>query len=162
MGGGGSDSPSIGDIGDLVERAKRALRERQETGRRNVFISFALEDLNEVNLLRGQARNDNVPIEFNDWSISDPINSEKAPYIKQKISDRISQCSVTVVYLSDNATQSSWVGWEIAESIRQGKEVIGVYPGQTKPQNLPEAVRTHGLQCVPWSKLAETIAELGQ
>ena len=120
-----------------------------------------MEDLNEVNLLRGQAKNDNVPIEFNDWSILRSHHSEKAPYIKQKISDRISQCSVTVVYLSNNATQSSWVGWEIAESIRQGKEVIGVYPGQTKPQNLPEAMQIPGVRCVPWSELAETIAKLG-
>ena len=66
MGGGGGGPRSIGDIESLVERAKKELREGEERGRKNVFISFAYEDIDEVNILRGQAKNDKMPIEFND------------------------------------------------------------------------------------------------
>jgi len=46
-----------------------------EPTKRNVFISFVAEDLNEVNLLRGQARNENSDLEFSDWSLSEPFDS---------------------------------------------------------------------------------------
>ena len=115
MGGGGGGSRSIGDIQSLVDKAKQELRDGEQAGKKNVFISFAHDDINTVNLLRGQAKNDNVPLEFNDWSISEPIDSERATYIKQKISDRIAQCSVTVVFLSAATPKSPWVEWEIEE-----------------------------------------------
>ncbi len=161
MGGGGGGSRSIGDIQKLVEKAKQELRDGEQAGRRNVFISFAYEDIDTVNLLRGQAKNDNIPVEFNDWSVSEPIDSERATYIKQKISERIAQCSVTVIFLSGATPNSPWVGWEIEESIRQGKQVIGVYPQNSKPKVRPAAINKHQIKCVPWPKLAETIARLG-
>ena len=91
MGGSSGGGPTrIGNVQSLIEQAKAELK-----GKRNVFISFAMEDLGEVNLLRGQAKNENSPIEFNDWSVSEPYDSERAEYIKQRISERILQSSVT-------------------------------------------------------------------
>ncbi len=160
MGGGGGVPRSLGDIKSLVERAKKELREGEKQGRRNVFISFAYEDNNEVNLLRGQAKNEKIPVDFNDWSVSEPINSERAPYIKQKISERINQSSLTVVYLSDSTPKSSWVKWEIDESLKRGKKVIGVYSGNSAPRSLPVTITKNKIKCVPWSKLSDTIDQL--
>lgn len=160
MGGGGGNFRSIGDIQSLVNKAKQELREGAQTGKRNVFISFAYEDVGTVNLLRGQAKNENSPIEFNDWSVSEPINSERAPYIKQKIAERISQSSLTVVFLSDATFKSEWVKWEIEESLRRGKKVLGVYPQDSKPNKYPDAINSNKIKCVSWPKLAETIDSL--
>jgi hypothetical protein len=160
MGGGGGGSRSIGDIQSLVDKAKQELREDEQSGRRNVFISFSYEDIDEVNLLRGQSKNDKSPIEFNDWSVSEPIDSERAQYIKQKISERINQSSVTVVYLSPNATNSQWVKWEVEESMKRGKQVIGVHKGDTPPKSLPAPFKENGLKVVPWSQLADTVMNL--
>ncbi len=160
MGGGGGSSRSIGDIESLVEKAKQELRAGEQAGKRNVFISFAYEDIGTVNLLRGQAKSENVPLEFNDWSVSEPIDSERATYIKQKISDRIAHCSATVVFLSRFTAKSLWVAWEIEESIRQGKQVIGVFPQDAEPKTRPAAIKKHGIKCVPWPELAKTIANL--
>ena len=160
MGGGGGGSRSIGDIQSLVDKAKQELREDEKSGRRNVFISFSYEDIDEVNLLRGQSKNDKSPIEFNDWSVSEPINSERAQYIKQKIFERINQSSVTVVYLSSNTPNSQWVKWEIEESIKQEKQVIGVYKGDMVPKSLPAPFKENGLRVVPWSQLADTVMKL--
>jgi len=159
MGGGGGNVRSIGDIQSLVDRAKQELRDSEQAGKRNVFISFAYEDVGTVNLLRGHAKNENSPIEFNDWSVSEPINSERAPYIKQKIAERIAQSSLTVVFLSDTTSKSEWVTWEIEESIKQGKHVIGVYPKDSKPK-YPDAIKNNKIKCVPWTELADTIAGL--
>ena len=61
MGGSSSGGgwSTLGNIRALEERAKAALQE----GRRNVFISFATEDMDEVNLLRAHAKNENSDIE---------------------------------------------------------------------------------------------------
>jgi len=154
MGGGGGGSRSIGDIKSLIEKAKQKLKE--ESGRKNVFISFDYDDNNEVNLLRGQAKNDKLPIEFNDWSVKEPINSERAEYIKQKITDRINQSSLTVVYLTDKTARSDWVKWEIKKSLELGKKVIGAYKGDVCPSNTPSGISN----CVPWSRLADTIQNI--
>jgi len=160
MGGGGGSSNSIGNIQSLVDRAKQELRKSEQGERRNVFISFAYEDINEVNLLRAHSKNENSPIEFNDWSVSEPINSERAPYLKQKIAERIEQSSLTVVFLSNSTPRSEWVAWEIEESIRRGKPILGVYPQDSKPKTVPESIKAHKIKCVPWPDLANTIAKM--
>jgi hypothetical protein len=161
MGSGGGGSRSIGDIKSLIETAKEELRKGDEgKGKKNVFISFAYEDIDEVNLLRGQAKNEKSPLEFNDWSVPEAFDSERATYIKQKISERISQSSLTVAYLSAQTTKSKWVEWEIEESVRKGKTVIGVFKGASPPAKLPNAIKKHGIKIVPWSKLSDTISKL--
>lgn len=156
MGGSSGSGPSrIGNVKDLIERAKNELR-----GKRNVFISFAHEDMGEVNLLRGQAKNENSPIEFNDWSVSEPYNSERAEYIKQRISERIQQSSVTVVYVTPQAATSEWVAWEIKRSLELGKKVIGVFKGDQRPATNFKAVRDNGIKMVPWKDLASELDRL--
>jgi len=159
LGGGGSSSYDMGDLESLVKRAKEELK-KGEINKKNVFISFAHEDIDYVNLLRAQAKNDKLPIEFNDWSVSESIDSERAPYIKQKIAERITQSSLTVVYLSDKTLFSKWVEWEIEESIRRGKHVIGVYAGEKLPARVPEAIKQNNIKYVPWARLSEAIDSL--
>ena len=55
----------------------------------------------DVDFLRGQAKNKQSDLEFNDWSLREPFNSKRAEYIKQGIRDRIKKSSVTIVYISD-------------------------------------------------------------
>jgi hypothetical protein len=153
--GGSSGGGPIGipDVKALIAKAKESLQ-----GKRNVFISFAMEDQNEVNLLRGQAKNENSLIEFNDWSVSEPYNSDQEAYIESKITERINSSSVTVVFYSNNSAKSRWVEWEVNKSKELGKHVIGVYPGTTKPSvHFPVM---NDIECVAWSQLSQKIAEL--
>jgi hypothetical protein len=156
VGGSSSSGPTrIGNVQSLIDKAKAELRRK-----RNVFISFAHEDLNEVNLLRGQAKNENSPLEFNDWSVSEPYDSERAEYIKQRISERIAQSSVTVVYMTDSSANSRWCAWEINRSLELGKHVIGTYRGLTAPIGEFHALSSKKIRCVPWRDLASEIAKL--
>jgi hypothetical protein len=149
-GGGGGGWSSLGDIRGLEEKAKAAL----QGGKRNVFISFATEDMDEVNLLRGQAKNENSDIEFNDHSVREPYDSERAAYIKERISERISRCSVTVVYLSENTADSRWVAWEVQKSVELGKKVVAVHKGASPKGTVADWVATNNIKVVPWSKLS--------
>lgn len=150
MGGGGGGSISNADLKQLEEKAKQALKTSSGTGC-HVFISFAYEDENAVKLLRGQARNEKSELSFDDFSLRQAVNSENEEYIKQRIRKRIERASVTVVYLTADSAKSKWVDWEIAESLKRGKGVIGVYQGDAPPRELPAAFNTHGLKTVKWS-----------
>jgi MTH538 TIR-like domain (DUF1863) len=142
---------SLGELAALEQKAKESLRDGT-TPRRNVFISFAHEDLALVNLLRGQAKNPNLPLEFNDWSLREPFNSENAKYIRAGIKERILQSSVTLVFVSDATHASEWVDWEIRESIRLGKRVVAMHGGDAPPARLPTALAEHGIKPVPWKQ----------
>lgn len=151
MGGGGEGNWNrLGDVRALEEKAKAALA----GGKRNVFISFATEDMAEVNLLRGQAKNENNDIEFNDHSVREPYDSERADYIKGKITERINRCSVTVVYVSKSAAQSPWVKWEVEKSLSLGKTVVATHAGASPSTAIPKWLSRPDIKIVPWSKLA--------
>ena len=75
---------------------------------RHIFISFSHEDLQDVNLLRGQAKNSNLSLQFDDYSIKSPFNTK-------------------------NSAFSDWVRWEIQESQRQDKKVFAIYKEGYKP-----------------------------
>jgi hypothetical protein len=149
MGGSGGGG-RLGDIRSLEEKAKAALR----GGKRNVFISFAFEDVDTVNALRAQAKNEKSDIEFNDYSVSEPYDSERAAYIRQKISERIARSSVTVIYLSENTAKSEWVKWEVEKSIELGKKVIAVHPKSQPKGAVPDWIGSRGIKVVPWTNLS--------
>ena len=154
MGGGGGSGRGLtpDELKDLEQRARRSMKEQGGTSKCNVFISFVSEDLNDVNMLRGQAKNENSDIEFNDWSLKEPFDSDKAEYVKRGIRERIRQCSVTVIYVSDNTADSKWVDWEIRESIAMGKGVVAMHKGGTAPARLPKAVTDNKVPVVPWNQ----------
>lgn len=155
MGGssGGGSWSSLGDVRSLEEKAKQALRQ----GKKNVFISFAFEDVDEVNLLRAHAKNEKSDIEFNDRSVRDAYNSERADYIRSKLAERINQASTTVVYVSTNTASSEWVKWETEKSLQLGKRVIVMHAGDTVPHNLPSWLKNKSIKIVPWTKLADEL-----
>lgn len=158
-GGGGGRGLTPSELRQLEQKAKQSLKTCGDTGKYNVFISFAVEDLKDVNMLRAQAKNENSDIEFNDWSLKKPFDSKDAEYIKRGIRDRIRQSSITVVYISDKTADSKWVEWEIRETIALGKGVVAMYKGDRPPSHLPKAVTDNNTPVVPWNQreLAQAI-----
>jgi len=121
-----------------------------EGGRRNVFISFTNEDKPMVELLRGQAQKEDSTVEFNDWSLRAPFHSERAETIREGIRERIRQASLTLVYVSDHTAESKWVNWEVEESVKLEKKVVGVYQGEI-PGRLPPAIKKHRIRVIAWT-----------
>ena len=153
MGGGRKDSGLTANQRSWFERDTKQIIEEVDGGiKRNVFISFDSDDLADVNMLRGQAKNENSNIEFNDYSLKAPFNSENADYIKRGIRERIRQSSVTIVYVSDKTTDSEWVDWEIRESLAMGKGVLAMYKGDTRPRHLPKAIIENNIDILPWKQ----------
>ena len=158
MGGGSGGGLFSSDIRSLEDRVKQRLAEAKGDVSRHVFISFDHEDLDEVNLLRGQARNDKLDLQFDDHSVKEPYDSSNADYIKRNIREKIDRCSVTLVYLSEKTASSKWVNWEIEESLKRGKGVIGVYKGDAPPARTPPAFQQNRCKAVKWEHAALTKA----
>lgn len=150
MGGGGGYSFSPVDKKELERKAKEHLQKAGES-KRNVFISFSSDDMDEVNLLRGQSKNDGLDLEFSDHSVKKAYNSEQDDYIKRQIRGKIEKASVTMVYLSPNSMKSDWVKWEIEQSKKMGKGIIAVYKGEHPPANIPSHIKDNVSSIVQWN-----------
>jgi len=151
MGGGGGYGFSPSDKKHLEESAKKRIKEAGEVKMRNVFISFAHEDMDEVNLLRGQSKNENADLEFSDHSVKKSFNSEDSDYIKRQIREKIKNTSVTMVYLSEKSMKSDWVKWEIEQSKKMGKGIVGVYKGGMPPAKIPSYIKDNVNSIVRWN-----------
>ncbi|MFC0104509.1 TIR domain-containing protein [Sphingopyxis terrae] len=152
-GGGGGGWSTLGDIRALEEKARAELNRTE--GKRNVFISFSMDDQREVNLLRAHAKNENSDIEFNDHSVREPYNSERAAYIKERITERIQRSSATVVHLTDAALKSDWVKWEVQKSLELGKKVVAAHPEGAGVSKLPDWLK--GATVTTWTNLPKAL-----
>ncbi len=90
------------------------------------FLSFVEEDLNLVNLFRGQAKNDNIDLEFADYSIKEPFDSYNADYIARGITAQLRLATITVCLYGPSTYTSKWVEWELRKSLELDKPIMGV------------------------------------
>jgi hypothetical protein len=93
---------------------------------KHVFLSFVEEDLDRVNLFRGQAKRKNAALDFDDYSVKVPYNSHDAAYIRLKITQKIRAASVTICLIGPKTSGSTWVRWEIEKSGELGNKIFGV------------------------------------
>jgi hypothetical protein len=121
---------------------------------RHVFLSFVGDDLDAVNLFRGQARNQNSELAFDDYSVKEPYNSANAAYIRAQIADRIRAASVTLCLIGQATYLSEWVDWEIKKSIELGNRVVGVQLYKDAVCPVPRALSEAAARVVGWDVAA--------
>lgn len=140
-------SKSVREAEDIFRSNVEEVKDFEERERiRNVFISFHIEDEAQVNLLRNQARSENFDIEFRDYSVKEPFDEKW----KSQCRERIAQTSATICMIGPDTANREAVIWELEESFRQGKKVIGVriYRDQNDP--IPQPLKDHGSPVVNW------------
>lgn len=94
--------------------------------KRRIFISFDHDDTDLVNGFLG-LRQIIDAFEFFNHKLDRRINSSDGHYVARVIREEyITPASVTVVLIGNRTAQSDWVKWEIAESRRQGKGILGI------------------------------------
>lgn len=93
---------------------------------KRVFLSFVEEDLELVNLLRGQAKNRSTDLEFSDYSVREAYDSTNAEYIRGKIRERIRAASITICLIGATTHKSKWVDWELRVSAEEKNKIFGV------------------------------------
>jgi len=173
MGGGGggvSYAKSSGSIDsqDLRKEVKNNIKKTEERLKsktpeityptRNVFISFHMADEMQVKLLRHQAKDDRFNFKFRDYSAKEPF---KDPW-KKHCSEKISKSSFSVVMIGENTYKRPAVKWEIAESYRQGKEVIGVRIYRDSNHKVPKQMVDNNAKIINWNlgDIMETLSDV--
>lgn len=127
---------------------------------KHVFLSFVEEDLEGVNLFRGQARNKRSDLEFSDYSVKVPYRSTNAAYIRSQISAKIRAASVTICLIGQSTHTSHWVDWEIRKSQELGNQLIGVQLYRGVPCPVPGALTEFRAPVFGWS-VADIVKALG-
>ncbi len=118
---------------------------------RHVFLSFVEEDLELVKLFRGQARNKNSALAFDDYSVKAPYNSTDADYIRAQIMAKIRVSSVLLCLIGQHTHKSKWVEWEIETAVELGKKVIGVWLNRGAGDQLPAALGPAKAEVCDWN-----------
>jgi MTH538 TIR-like domain (DUF1863) len=127
---------------------------------RHVFLSFVEEDLERVRLFRGQAKNRNSALYFDDYSVHVPYRSQDADYIKTKITEKIRAASVTICLLGPKTSGSSWVTWEIEKSSDLGNKLLGVRLYADRICPVPSALTAHKARVLSWD-IEAMVKEIG-
>ena len=94
--------------------------------KRRIFVSFDHDDTQQVTGFLGLRQFvDNF--DFYNHKLDRRIKSADAEYVARVIREEyIRPASVTVVLIGNRTAQSQWVKWEIEESKRQGKGILGI------------------------------------
>jgi len=147
--------PSKKSPEDAHRLFKKAADEARETGARNVFISFHNEDEAQVNLLRIQAKTEGSDLVFRDYSVKEPFDEKW----KTNCSERIAQTSATICMIGADTANRDAVNWELEESYRQGKKVIGVRINRDRNYPIPRPLIDNKAPILDWNlrRIAEVL-----
>ena len=88
-----------------------------------VFIAFAIEDVKQRDLMKGQSLHTKSPFEYIDMSVKRPYDTEW----KEKVRTRIRRSDGVIVLVSKNSLTSSGQKWEIQCAKEEGKKVRGIW-----------------------------------
>lgn len=131
--------------------------------KKRIFLSFAFEDLDHVRGLRLLKDNPDFDLEFYDESVKEPIDSENADYIKQKIREKIKRSSATLCLVSEVTYKSKWVDWELETSDKFSKKIIAMaIKGVEKDIVFPKFIEEQKITVWKWSidKLKELLEKV--
>lgn len=88
-----------------------------------VFIAFAIEDVKQRDLLKGQSLNTKSPFEYIDMSVKEPYDKEW----KERVRTRIKRSDGVIVLVSKNSLKSSGQKWEIDCAKEEKKKIRGIW-----------------------------------
>ena len=124
--------------------------------KRRIFISFDHDDTQKVLGFLG-LRNIIDNFDFYNHKLDRRIQSHDNDYVCRVIrAEYIKPASVAVVLIGKNTANSEWVKWEIQESIRQAKGILGIRLKDTWG-NIPEGIPSNAIGSWQPEKFAEWI-----
>lgn len=111
------------------------------TDTKTVFIAFAIEDVRQRDLLKGQSLSLRAPYEFVDMSVKEPYDSGW----KDRVRTRIRRSHGVIVLVSKNSLTSSGQKWEIQCAEDEGMRIRGIWAYSDEHTNLA------GVSSYAWS-----------
>lgn len=132
--------------GRLSEHAKK----------RRVFLSFHMEDRQQVQGFRLMASNPRLDIEFYDGSLQEPVDSERSAYVRSVIREKIRRASVVICLIGNGTAWRDWVDWELRVARELGKGICGVRLKESRGR-VPPVLHEIGAPIAPTMEVDEVV-----
>jgi hypothetical protein len=116
----------------------------------NVFISHSWQHTDDLKNLKSLLENRvYFNVEFKQVEPENPINSERAAYIKSVLKRNIEESNVVLGIAGIYASYSEWMDWELSTALKLGIKVVGVIPrGQ---ERVSQTVTKYSSENVRWN-----------
>jgi MTH538 TIR-like domain (DUF1863) len=88
-----------------------------------VFVAFAIEDVTQRDLLKGQSLHTKSPFEYIDMSVKEAYDKDW----KDRVRTRIRRSDGVIVLVSSNSLTSSGQKWEIECAKEENKKIMGIW-----------------------------------
>jgi hypothetical protein len=111
---------------------------------KRVFVGFAVEDKKYRDLLRGQSKLSDCPIEYTDFSVKEPWSNSR----KTRCRQRIKGCDGVIALLSKNVKNADGARWEIKCAIEESVPILGVHISKDDRYIPPEL---NGKRAILWT-----------
>ncbi len=124
---------------------------------RNVFISFHTVDEMQVKLLRYQAKDDRFDFAFRDYSVQEPFSDKW----KTRVKERIKRSDYTICLIGEDTHSREAVNWELNQSYKMDKKVVGVRIYRDAKHKIPEPIKRNKSKVVDWN-LGDIMEQLSE
>lgn len=111
---------------------------------KRIFVGFAVEDVRYRDLLRGQSKLGDCPIEYTDYSVKKPWDRAWKTECRQ----RIRLCDGVIALLSKNTKNADGARWEIQCAVEESIPILGVHIFSNDDYNPPEIT---GKKVIAWT-----------
>jgi len=112
---------------------------------KRIFISFAIEDEQSRNLLKGQALNTDSPFSYTDMSVKQAWDSKW----KSNCRARIKGCDGVIALISEHTRNAGGAKWEMQCANEESIPMIGVHIHKDDKGQIP--LQLQGKKVVNWT-----------
>lgn len=124
---------------------------------KRIFISFAIEDKNLRDLLKGQSKNPSSNIEFVDMSVKKPWDFKW----KTNCRTRIKGCDGMISIITKSTKNALGQIWEMNCAKQEGVPIVGIYGNDEHLGiKIPNECRDVRLMDWTWSNISNWINSL--
>lgn len=124
---------------------------------KRIFVSFAIEDGNLRDMLRGQMRNPRTPIEYVDMSVKKAWDSKW----KTQCRTRVKGCDGMIAIITKNSRKADGQIWEIKCAYEEGVPVYLIYGSQNnRPTLVPSVISGKRIYNWTWDNIGNFISRL--
>ncbi len=118
---------------------------------KNVFISHYGEDDDSVQALKKLLSDNGCVLRNSSMDSTKPNQASDPKYIESLLNKGIRWAGSTIVLIGPQTHTREWVDWEIEQSHKLGKPIIGVFIQGAKDSDVPSNFKEYGDALVGWN-----------
>jgi Thoeris protein ThsB, TIR-like domain len=121
-----------------------------------IFISFAIEDKSQRDLLIGQARNKKSPFRFVDMSVKKPWDKQW----KTRCRTKMKGCDGVIALISRNTAKAAGAKWEMKCAIEDHIPIMGLYAYSDDRSAAPAEFGGNRVMTWTWDNISSFLKRL--